>query len=137
MVIFSIFLSKVIPESWTGKLFSTYKTYKNSIDVQTISFRLIPKHLGTCHDFVEIMKKIREQLFCKKFICVSFSIYFRAHLPFFVRNMGAFILNFRNQIACQPWMYWYQSKGNRLNFLFYTFCTWKIIFQSRIQGYFG
>jgi hypothetical protein len=32
--------------------------------------------------------------------------------------MGALILNFRNQIACKPWMYWYQSKGNRLNFLF-------------------
>ena len=32
--------------------------------------------------------------------------------------MGAFILKFRNQIACKPWMYWYQSKGNRLNFLF-------------------
>ena len=32
--------------------------------------------------------------------------------------MGVFILKFRNQIACKPWMYWYQSKGNRLNFMF-------------------
>ena len=32
--------------------------------------------------------------------------------------MGAFILKFRNQLACKPWIYWYQSKGNRLNFLF-------------------
>jgi hypothetical protein len=64
MVIFSILLFKVIPESWTGKLFSTCKTCKN-IQFRRFSFRLIAIHPWFTSDLIAKFENEYNHVFYK------------------------------------------------------------------------